>query len=327
MKAVVVTALGGPEVLQWEERPRPDVGPRDVLIRVMATSVNFADIKAREGRYHGASLPPFIPGLDAAGTVEQVGSQVTGLAPGMRVIAFPSGGSYAEWVVAPDALVFPIPDSVDWDVAAALPIVGLTAYKLLHDIARMESGERVLIHAAAGGIGTTAIQFARLMGAAQIIGTVSREEKKAIARSLGADAVINYAEEQDFSAVVNELTEGRGVDVVLDSIGGTVSEQSLTCLAPFGRLVHFGSASGQPGQFRVGDLHASCRAVLGFSLGTARAQRPYLLKPAADAVLDAVATGGVSMQIGARYPLREAAAAHRWMESRASTGKIILQVG
>ncbi|NMP21681.1 quinone oxidoreductase family protein [Sulfobacillus harzensis] len=323
MKAVVVTALGGPEVLRLEEVAAPEPQPGEVLIRVAATSVNFADIKARQGRYHGAGQPPFIPGLDAAGTVEAIGDGVGSVAVGDRVIAFPKGGSYAEYVVAPANLVFPIPAAVDWDQAAALPTVAFTAYKLLHDVGRVVPGERVLVHAAAGGVGTTAIQLAKLMGASMVIGTVSRKEKASVARDAGADAVINYSQE-DFVAPVRELTDGQGADVILDSVGGTVAERSLEALAWFGRLVHFGSASGETGHIRVGDLHASCRAVLGFSLGTARARRPELLKPAADAVLAYVQSGQLAMRIGRRYHLHEAADAQKWMESRESTGKIVL---
>lgn len=326
MKAVVVTALGGPEVLRVEEwaKPEPKVG--EVLIRVVATSVNFADIKARQGRYHGASRPPFIPGLDAAGTVEAIGPDVKSVSPGDRVIAFPSGGSYAEYVVASESLVFPIPDSVDWDTAAALPTVAFTAYKLLHDVGRLAAGERVLIHAAAGGVGTTAIQLAKVLGASKVIGTVSRDDKKAAAREAGADQVINYRTEP-FTERVQELTQGQGVDVILDSIGGAVSEQSLEVLAWFGRLVHFGSASGESGRITVSDLHATCRAVLGFSLGTVRARRPQLLENAASAVLGYVQSGSLHMYIGRHYPLEEAGKAQAWMESRQSTGKIILTMG
>lgn len=325
MKAMVATALGDAGVLRLETRPRPEPGADEVLIRVVATSVNFADIKAREGRYHGGAEPPFIPGLDAAGVVESVGRDVTRIAPGMRVVAFPHGGSYAEYVVARDILVFPIPETVAWAVAAALPIVSFTAYKLLADVARLNPGERVLVHAAAGGVGTTAIQLARIMGASQTIGTVSRDSKSAAARDAGADAVVNYAE-PDWLEKVKALTQGDGVDVILDSIGGTVSEQSVTVLARFGRLVHFGSASGQPGHIRVSDLHASCRSVLGFSLGTVRVHRPELVRPAAEAVLQSVKEGRLTMAVGRRYPLAAAAEAHRWMESRQSTGKIILMV-
>ncbi len=326
MKAIVVTALGGPEVLQVKDHPIPDPGANQVLIRVVATSVNFADVKARQGRYHGAGQPPFIPGLDAVGVVERVGADVTGLRAGMRVAAFPAGGSYAEFVLADEQLVFPLPDALSWEMAAALPTVGLTAYKLLYDVAQLRAGETVLVHAAAGGVGTTAVQLARILGAGQVFGTVGSPAKVALARSLGADGVVDYTQES-FSERIQEWTQSRGVDVILDSVGGTVSEESLRCLAPFGRLVHFGQSSGSGGRITVSDLHASCRAVLGYSLGTARRTRPQTLHPAAETVLGLAAEGRLVMQVSRRYALHEAAEAQRWLESRQSTGKIVLEVG
>ncbi|MCY0879686.1 MAG: NADPH:quinone oxidoreductase family protein [Firmicutes bacterium] len=324
MHAVVVTAWGGPEVLQWMDWPEPAVGPDDVLIRVQTTSVNFADVKARYGQYHGAGKPPFVPGLDVAGVVEAVGEQVEGVAPGMRVVAFPRGGSYAERVVAPKELVYPIPDALDWAPAAGIPTVGFTAYQLLATVARITPGESVLIHSAAGGVGTTAIQIARLLGARFIIGTVGDDAKRPVAEEAGADLVVNYRQ-TSFSEAVKAATDGHGVDVILDAVGGPVAEESLTCLAPFGRLVHFGDASGEVGRIRVSDLHASCRAVLGYSLGTARRARPASIRPAADHVLQWLQEGRLRVMITREYPLPEAAAAHQWMESRQSVGKIILR--
>ena len=168
--------------------------------------------------------------------------------PGQRVIAFPQNGSYAEYVVANENLTFALPDEVDFQTAAACPIVSFTSYNLLANVARLQQGESVLIHAAAGGIGTTAIQLAKLLGAGTVIGTVGSEEKK-IALDAGADYVIGHQDE-DFVEKVNELTNGEGVDVILDSISGTVSERSLKCLAYYGRLIHFGNASGEIGNFK-----------------------------------------------------------------------------
>ena len=326
MNAVVVTEFGSPEVLKYMTVDIPSMGANQVLIRVQATSVNFADIKSRYGRYHGATNPPFIPGLDAAGIIEAVGSDVLHLKPGQRVIAFPSMGSYAEYIVADESLTFVLPDNVDFDTAAACPIVSFTSYKLLADVARLSVGETVLIHAAAGGIGTTAIQLAKILGAGCVIGTVGNEAKIATALEAGADHVICY-EEVDFAEKVNELTGGRGADVILDSGSGWVSEKSLECLATFGRLAHFGNSSGEVGQFKTKDLHASCRSVLGFSLGTTRKERPHLLRDAADRVLGYLAEDRLKMKIGKRFALREAADAHRWVESRKSTGKVLLSMG
>jgi len=324
MKAVMVTAFGGPENMIVTDMVLPEISPRQVLIRVAATSVNFADIKARYGKKGGGKLP-FIPGLDAAGVVERVGAEVKHIQAGQRVIAFPGNGSYAEYVVADENLTFVIPDKMDFRTAAACPIVSFTSYKLLADVARVEQGETVLIHAASGGIGTTAIQLAKILGAGLVIGTVSSESKADFAREAGADHVICHQQE-DFAARVGELTVGVGADVILDSISGRVTEQSLTCLAPYGRLVHFGNASGEVGNIRTVDLHASCRAVLGFSLGTTRDKRPHLLRPVAERVLPLVADGKLQIKIGRTFPLQEAAAAHEWVESRQSTGKVLLEV-
>jgi NADPH2:quinone reductase len=323
MKAVFVTRLGGPEVLEYMEVEKPVPAPNQVLIRVAATSVNFADIKSRYGNYHNAGQPPFIPGLDVAGTIEAVGSEVNGLKVGQRVIAFPKNGSYAEYVAVDQALTFPIPDALDFDTAAACPIVSFTSYKLLADVARLEKGETVLIHAAAGGVGTTAIQLAKLLGAGMVIGAVGSLEKAGAAEDAGADHTISY---EGLVEKVNQLTNGQGADVILDSLAGAIAEQSLSCLAPYGRLVNFGNASGSAGQFATKDLHSSCRSVLGFSLGTTRNKRPHLLQSAADVVLPYLAEGRLRMKISRKFALSEAGEAQAWVESRKSTGKVILTV-
>lgn len=324
MKAVVVTAFGGPEHMQVAELDMPEIQPKQVLIRVESTSVNFADIKSRYGK-KGAGKLPFVPGLDAAGVVERVGSEVRRFQPGQRVVAFPTGGSYAEYAVASEDLTFALPDSIDFDTAAASPVVSFTSYKLLADVSRLAPGETVLIHAAAGGIGTTAIQLAKLLGAGKVIGTVGNESKAAIALEAGADHVI-CRDTDDFAAKVNELTEGAGADVILDSISGAVSEKSMDCLAWYGRLVHFGNAGGEVGTFKTIDLHASCRSVLGFSFGTTRSKRPQLLQDTAEKVFAYLADGRLSIKIGRRFALEDAASAHAWVESRQSTGKVLLDV-
>ncbi|WCK54722.1 NADPH:quinone oxidoreductase family protein [Aneurinibacillus sp. Ricciae_BoGa-3] len=325
MKAVLVTDFGGPEVLKYMDVNTPSPGSNQVLIRVAATSVNFADIKSRHGNYHGTGQPPFIPGLDVAGVIEKIGSGVKHLKVGQRVIAFPKNGSYSEYVAADENLTFAIPDNVDFDTAAACPIVSFTAYKLLADVARLQAGETVLIHAAAGGVGTTAIQLAKLLGAGQVIGTVGSQNKAAAALEAGADHVLCYSQD-DFSDKVNQLTDGEGADVILDSIAGSVSEKSLHCLAIYGRLVNFGNASGEAAQYHSNDLHSSCRSVLGFSLGTTRNRRPYLLQDAAVQVLNFIADERLRIKVGRRFPLEEAAQAQHWVESRQSVGKVLLDV-
>ncbi|QQE74741.1 zinc-binding dehydrogenase [Brevibacillus composti] len=324
MKAVLVTAFGGTEGMVYSDVEMPACGPKQVLIRVVKTSVNFADIKARYGKKGGGKLP-FIPGLDAVGIVERVGEEVEAVQVGQRVMAFPHNGSYAEYIVADEMLTFALPDELDWDTAAACPIVSFTSYRLLADVARLEPGETVLIHAAAGGIGTTATQLAKLLGAGRVIGTVGSRSKAEIALEAGADCVI-ATDTEDFAEKVKEWTDGEGAHVILDSIAGTVTEKSIECLAPYGRLVHFGNAGGQIGQIKTIDLHASCRSVLGFSLGTTRSKRPHLLRETARHVLPYLADGRLKMKIGKHFPLAEAAKAHDWVESRQSTGKVLLDV-
>ncbi|KZE50431.1 quinone oxidoreductase [Brevibacillus parabrevis] len=324
MKAILVTQLGGPETMQYTDVDIPKISAAQVLIRVEMTSVNFADIKSRYGK-KGAAKLPFIPGLDATGVIEEVGSEVKNLRVGQRVIAFPANGSYAEYVVADEALTFAIPDSISTETAAACPVVSFTSYQLLAKVARLAEGETVLIHAAAGGIGTTAIQLAKLLGAGQVIGSVGSAAKAEVALAAGADHVICHNTE-DFVEKVRELTDGAGADVILDSISGQVSERSIECLAWYGRLVHFGNASGEIGQIRTLDLHASCRSVLGFSFGTTRKLRPHLLQDTARQVIDFLAKGQLDVKIGKVFSLEEAASAHAWVESRQSTGKVLLQV-
>ncbi|WP_088105649.1 quinone oxidoreductase family protein [Halalkalibacter urbisdiaboli] len=323
MKAVLVTEFGGTEFLKYEEVDIPSIGDNEVLIKVVKTSVNFADIKSRYGK-KGAKLP-FIPGLDAAGYVEKIGSNVSDLKEGQRVIAFPKNGSYAEYVVASEKLVFPIPEELDFRTAAACPIVSFLSHRLLYNVARIQHGESVLVHAAAGGVGTTAIQLAKLMGAKTVIGTVGRKDKIQTAKESGADFVICY-EEEDFAKKVNELTHGNGVDIVLDSISGTVTESSFHCLAPYGRLVHFGNSSGAIGTIKTIDLHSSCRAVLGFSLGTTRKLKPHLLQETAEHVIPFLATQQLKIKVGHEYSLHEVAKAHNLMEDRLNRGKIILNI-
>ncbi|NTU20402.1 NADPH:quinone oxidoreductase family protein [Brevibacillus sp. HB1.2] len=322
MKAILVTELGGPETMKYTEVEMPTMSPTQVLIRVEMTSVNFADIKSRYGK-KGAAKLPFIPGLDATGVIEQVGAEVQSLKVGQRVIAFPAKGSYAEYIVADESLTFVLPDHISTETAAACPVVSFTSYQLLAKVARIAKGETVLIHAAAGGIGTTAIQLAKLLGAGRVIGTVGNEAKAELALSAGADHVI-CNDREDFVEKVRELTDGAGADVILDSISGTVSERSLECLAWYGRLVHFGNASGEIGQIKTIDLHASCRSVLGFSFGTTRKLRPNLLQDTAKQVLEYLANGQLDIKIGKHFALEYAASAHAWVESRASTGKVLL---
>ena len=326
MRAIVVQETGPPEVLKLREVNKPKPAADQVLIQVEAISVNFADIKARQGQYHGvAAESAFTPGLDCAGIVTEVGEQVKRFKPGQRVMAFPAGGSYAEFVVASEKLTYPVPDGISSETATASLTVGITAYNVIQKIARIKKGETILIHAAAGGIGSTAIQLAKLFGASKIIGTVGSDEKIDHAKSFGADEVINYRS-TDFVEQVNELTEGKGADVILDTVAGENFEKSLKCLAPFGRIVSFGHANegSQPGIAKTSELHSSCRSVLGYSTGTYRKNRPEFLKEGAEKITEFLLQKQVRIIISKSFALADAAEAHAHIESRESVGKVLL---
>ncbi|MED1204675.1 quinone oxidoreductase family protein [Heyndrickxia acidicola] len=325
MKAVIVKAFGGAEEMEYTDVEIPKISSRQVLIRAEKSSVNFADIKARRGN-KGKGTLPFIPGLDLAGTIVEVGTEVQHFKKGQRVIAFPAGGSYCEYAAADEQLTFLLPDNIDFETAAACPTVAFLAYKLLANIARMERGETVLVHSAAGGVGSTAIQFAKALGAGMVIGTVGNRAKAQTALDAGADYVLSYEQNDRFAEQVKEWTDGKGADIILDSLAGTITEKSLDCLALYGRLVQFGNSSGKSGNFTTNDVHSSCRSVLGFSLGTTRKERPHVLQETAKQVFRYLETGQVKMEIGKIFDLKDAADAHRWVESRQSTGKVLLQI-
>lgn len=323
MKAVVLPRYGAPEVLSYEDAPDPVPGEGEVLVRVAAASVNFADVLLRVGKYHQGAAPPTIPGLDVGGTIVEVGPGVTSLAVGDRVAAGLAGGGYAELAVAKQSLVWKLPEGIGSEEGAAFPIAGITAYNVLTLAGRLQPGESVVVHSAAGGVGTTAAQLARILGAGLVIGTVGDAAKAAAARDAGCDHVIVRGE-KDVVARVNELTGGAGADLILDSVAGETLTRDLDCLAPFGRLVAFGISSGTPGQALSNQLHPLNRAVIGYSSGHYRRYRPDALRPAAEAVLGLLAAGRLRLVVGHRFPLAEAAQAHALIESRASVGKILL---
>ncbi len=324
MKAVAITEYGKPDVLRMIEIDIPKIRRDQVLIKVEKTSVNYADVKTRQGQGVRAKLP-VIPGLDAAGVIVEKGAEATKFQVGDRVIAFPSEGSYAEYVSADENLTFAIPDEVDFDTAAACPTVSFLSYKLLAEIARLEQGESVLIHSASGGVGTTAIQMAKILGAGKVIGTVGSEAKVQVALEAGADHVIVY-EKEDFAGEVNALTGGKGTNIILDSLAGSITQQSFRCLADYGRLIQFGNSSGEAGIIKTNDLHKSCRSALGYSLGSTRKKRPETLGKTAEQVMRYLKEGALNIKVGHRFPLDQAAAAHELIESRLSTGKILLDL-
>ena len=318
--AILVHQPGGPDVLRLEPHDPGPPGPETVRIAVRAAGVNFIDVYHRTGLY---PVPlPFVAGLEGAGVVEAVGPDVGGIAVGDRVAWASVPGSYAEAVVAPARELIRVPDAVPDDVAAAVMLQGMTAHYLVHGVRATHPGDTALVHAAAGGVGLLLVQMLRLAGA-RVLATCSTPAKEALAREAGADATIRYGE-IDVAAEVRRLTGGRGVDVVYDSVGQATVEGSLESLRPRGLLVLFGQSSGPVPPLDPLRLTA---------LGSLFVTRPSLAHYTADraelelragAVLEAVAAGRLHVRIGARFPLAEAAAAHRALEGRATTGKVLL---
>jgi NADPH2:quinone reductase len=325
MKAVVAASFGGPEVLEYTTLADPQPGPDEVLLQVHATSVNFADILARRGGKRSPKVPPFVPGLDLLGSVIEKGSGVQGLETGDRVIAFPHAGSYCEVAVARKALVFPIPDELDDSAAAGFPVAGCTAYRALTEAGRLRAGETVLVYGAAGGVGTYAIQMARVLGAATIIGVVGNAARARLVEGLGADVTLDRTQ-GEIASRVNELTDGKGVDVILNSVGGLTLDESFKCLAPFGRLVTFGITSGGYGTVSTELLHPSNRTLVGFSFGHIRKNRPETVASTVKSVLDLLVTGKIETVIGERFPLERAYQAHLWVENREGVGKALVDI-
>lgn len=324
MKAIRIHETGGPEVMRLEEIELPAPREHEVLIKVAAAGINFADLAQRQGAYLTRTRTPMTLGVEVAGTVEALGPGVTSPPVGTRVIALGAGG-YAEYAIANAYTLIPIPDSLDFSHAAAFPVQGITAYQLLHESVRLQPGESVLVHAAAGGVGTLAVQLARLMGASKVVGTASSDSKLELVRSLGADATIRYTA-SDWFEQVKAATDGRGVDCILEMVGGDITMQSLQCLAHFGRMVIYGAASGKVEQFSGIQLMYKNQSIVGYWLTSWMSQRPERIAAAAQALMQYLASGKLQIIVGATYPLAEAAAAHTAIANRETTGKVVLLV-
>jgi NADPH2:quinone reductase len=320
MKAIRVAAHGGPEVLRLESVPDPVPGRGEALIRIAAAGINFIETYQRLGLY--PTPTPYTPGTEASGVVENVGPGVTDVRPGDRVASVNVRGSYAELAVVPADRLVVLPEGTDLRIAAAVMLQGMTAHYLTHSTYALRAADTCLVHAAAGGVGLLLCQIASKRGA-RVFGTVSSEEKAALAREAGANEVIFYTK-QDTAAEVRRLTDGRGVQVVYDSVGRTTFENSLDCLAPRGMLVLFGQSSGPVAPLdpqvlnRKGSLFLT-RPTLGhYTIG-----RDELLERAG-AVLNWVRDGSLRVRIDRAVPLAEAAAAHRALEARETSGKVLL---
>jgi NADPH2:quinone reductase len=320
VRAVVVQAPGGPEVLELKDSPEPTPGAGELLVRVAASGVNFIDVYKRTGLY---PVPlPFVAGDEGAGTVEVVGEGVSEFAAGDRVAWAQVQGSYAELVAVPAASAVPVPDGVEDRTAAALMLQGMTAHYLTHTTYPVTSGDTVLVHAGAGGVGLLLTQMAKRRGA-RVITTVSTAGKEELSRGAGADEVIRYTE-TDFVQEVRRLTDGKGVEVVYDSVGRTTFSAGLDCLRPRGMMVLYGGSSGPVEPFNPMVLNAKGSLFLTRpSLGAYVAQREELLSRAGD-VLAWAASGELDVRIGGTYPLADAGRAHGDLEARRTTGKLLL---
>ena len=319
MQAIRPRQTGGPEVLRLEDVPTPRPGPGEVLVHVEAAGLNFIDIYHRTGLY---PVPlPIAIGLEGAGTIEQVGSEVRDVKVGGRVAWASVPGSYATHVLAPAERLVPVPDSVATEVAAALLLQGMTAHYLMKTIFALRTGHVALVHAAAGGVGLLLTQMAKQAGA-QVIATVSTEAKAVLAKDAGADHVINY-QASEFAVEAKRLTGGRGVDVVYDSVGKATFDGSLEALAPRGYLVLYGQSSGIVPSFDPARLAKGSYFLTRPSLPHYTATRAELLSRAND-LFEMVATGRLRVRIDRTFPLAQAANAHRALEGRATTGKVLL---
>ena len=308
--------------MSYGDIPKLEPGPGQIRIKVAVTSVNFADIKARAGAYGQRDLP-FVPGLDAAGVVDAVGEGVNEVAPGVRVAAYTLGGSYAEYALTNEQLCFALPDTVPFEQGAGIGIL-ITAYNALTLAGRFREGESVLVHAGAGGVGSTLVQLAKALGASHVYATVSSGAKAEVASGLGADTVINYRE-QNFAEVINGVTDGAGVDLILDSVSGENAERGLTCLAEFGRLVIYGHTGAGEASIGSKPLHKYNSGVIGYSSGGFRRARPDVIKRSGQEALKLLTAGKVKILLGQRFSLVDAAKAQSLVESRKSVGKVLLE--
>ena len=333
MKVVRIHEYGTPDVLKYETAPDLNVGSGEILIKVESASVNYSDIARRSNALYPFPTPlPYIPGSEVAGVVEALGEGVNGPPVGTPVFALAGAGSngYAQYVLTPAQQVVPIPDGVGADEAAVVPATGKAALMVLRETANLQPGETVLIQGAAGGVGSYAVQLAKLLGAGKVIGLTSSSVKEQKVLELGADHVVDYTQ-ANWPKRVRDLTGGQGADVILEMSGGVVFKQSLSCLAPFGRCVVYGMAGGQPlgfdeesvtSFFYDPSLNQTIHVYnFGLWFGTRTAQAAKAMRD----LIGYVASGQIKVEVDHVFPLSQAAEAHKMIEGRAATGKIVLK--
>lgn len=313
MRAIQQREFGGPEVLELVDLPTPEPGDGQVLVRVTRAGMNFADTHARTNEYLAKQELPLVPGVEVAGVREDTGERVVALLP---------HAGYAEYALAPEALTFAIPEGIDDGTALALLLQGLTAWHLYRTSARVRPGESVVVIAAAGGVGSLAVQLGKPMGAGRVIGTASTPEKRELAQELGADVAID-ADPDGLKERLIEANLGQPVDVVFEMAGGPVFDACFAALAPFGRLVTYGMASRQPNELRTPQFMKTSRSVVGFWLMHCLG-KPAMIDEALADLFDRAARGELRVVVGATYALAEAAQAQTDMAARLTTGKVLL---
>jgi NADPH:quinone reductase len=320
MKAIQFDRVGGSEVMEFREIPKPELRPGTVLVRNHVIAINYGDTFFIRGTYVVKPVLPDVPGMEAAGVIEAVAPDVTDLKPGMRV-AYIGMGSYAEYTRIRASRVIALPDYMSFEQAAAFPIAVLTAWHMLHSCNDTKPGQSVIVHSAAGGVGIAAVQIAKAAGA-EVIGTVSSDDKIDLVRKFGAEHVINY-ETHDFAEQTLQITEGRGVDLILDAVGKPTFRKGLRCLAPLGHLILFGRAGGVPDKLDLMELFGKSIKVSGFAVTMIYALGG-IHRRAVDEVFRLAGERKLTVPIGGTFPLSEAVQAHRFLESRRSTGKLLL---
>ena len=321
MKTVRIYQTGGPEVLNYEDAPEPSPAAGQALVEIKSIGVNYTDVSSRKGTNPPDAFP-WTPGREAAGVVTAIGEGVTEVAVGDRVAYAMHTGSYSEVHSVPSWLLVRIPDGMDFDAAAATMLQGMTAHFLVYGIAHLGSGDRVLVHAGAGGMGLWLIQLLKRLGV-HVFTTVSTEEKAELAKGAGADHVINYTQ-QDFEAEIREATDGKGLKMVMDAVGATTFDKGMRLLGRRGYMALYGQAGGPVGPVDSGALRNGSLFLTRPSLGDYTATREELVQRADD-VLSWVQSGEVKLYVGLELPLAEAREAHRRLEGRETTGKILLR--
>lgn len=329
MKAIQLNAFGEADVLEVSDIEVPVPGDDEVLIKVAAAGVSFVDVRQRIGLYNRAETRvggvtfPHVPGSQAVGKVVGLGPEADRALWGRKVVTHVRKGAYAEYLIAPSSDCVAVPDDADDAMLAAIPMQGLTAYCLLTASTVLKSGESILVHAAGGGVGSIAVQIAKIMGASPVIATAATQEKREYALTMGADFAIDY-ERPDWPSQVRQATGGRGVDVLLESIGGDVFEQNFECLADFGRCVIFGSARGPGKPFEPRRLMTRCQSLAGFYLPVLYSDVERTSK-GLRFLVDHVVAGKISIRIAEQIPLVEASRAHRMLERREVIGAVVLR--